>query len=699
MNGLKKIFKLGLHVSLLIFVVLSLAFLAVWTWPGILIHEKNVARLADYLRPGIDLTWESLSVDAGSQSFLRKEVKIDARALCLKMPDSGISACFADASIPLVVDIAHWVPHYELGVTKLLGGIVSIAPKTPETEKEGAKGGLELPGFLKHVNLKTLDVGVDSFSLKTGGGELKASAQLHALEKEENILFRLRGKGERGKGRLEVSVVGDIGDGRLVGVVTASAKHFTGSIPEVGVTNCRVTLTEKSLRTNCPASVKAMVPARRPYREDLSAIVDLKVDIKRGDPLFDGKDSVGGDLALDLHPIVRRVKEGRLRLNTRFDGELGNLPDNLSINSSLRFEIEDFRKISYSLRKTPWGIPEPLNSMKGPILFEASAKGRLSPNSETPVPLKLETRLSSPHQKLNLDGNGELLVKRIEREFRTHLKFRLVLADVRLVLPRMEHKAPPRLAPDRRIALRPEPERKVSAEPSFTYEIEILSPRENPVRLVSNLAGADVPVNVSLKLKSGEATDGIVRLGQFPVELFRRTATVDRFELRLADKPENQEVNGRITVAYTDYTIRILILGLASEPTVKFVSEPPLPEDQVMAVLLFGKRTDLNDDEAASVGGARAAVADSAMSLASMYLLASTPVESIGYDQATGVFTAKIRLGDGTSLNIGSDTRQLNQLGVRKRLGPDWTVTTYLSNPLDPIERSLTAFLEWSKGY
>lgn len=135
---------------------------------------------------------------------------------------------------------------------------------------------------------------------------------------------------------------------------------------------------------------------------------------------------------------------------------------------------------------------------------------------------------------------------------------------------------------------------------------------------------------------------------------------------------------------YTDYTVRIKILGLIESPTVQFESDPPLPQNKILTVLLFGKTLDsLDSDESTSVVRAQAAIADGAVSLASMYLLASTPVESIGYDPGTRVFTAKVKLADGTSLNVGSNLSELERIGIRKRLGHQWAVSTYLENPLN----------------
>ncbi len=107
----------------------------------------------------------------------------------------------------------------------------------------------------------------------------------------------------------------------------------------------------------------------------------------------------------------------------------------------------------------------------------------------------------------------------------------------------------------------------------------------------------------------------------------------------------------------------------------------------------------LTADQASSVGNTRAAVQNNALNLASMYLLASTPVESIGYDPITGSFNAKIKLADGTSVTVGTDFSQVNQLGFRQRLGSNWAINTYVNDPFAVVNRTLTALLEWSVGY
>ena len=127
-------------------------------------------------------------------------------------------------------------------------------------------------------------------------------------------------------------------------------------------------------------------------------------------------------------------------------------------------------------------------------------------------------------------------------------------------------------------------------------------------------------------------------------------------------------------------------------------------EDQLWVVLLFGERLEsLGGGEAESVGRTRAAIADRAVGLASLYLLTSTPVEMVSYDPETQAFSAEFRLGSGTSLSLGSDAESRGHIGFRKRLSRFWAITTDCARPSTGTPSSetssLSAFLEWSCRY
>jgi hypothetical protein len=160
-------------------------------------------------------------------------------------------------------------------------------------------------------------------------------------------------------------------------------------------------------------------------------------------------------------------------------------------------------------------------------------------------------------------------------------------------------------------------------------------------------------------------------------------------------------VEGRAQVVYTEYTVTVDVVGPLDEPRLELSSIPPLPERDLWSVLIFGrplKALDAQDTE--SVGNLQAAAADGALGLASMYALASTPVESVGYNPITKQFQARLRLTDGTSLVLNSDFKALNEIGLRQRLGKNWSIRTYIENPFEENKKtSLNTYLEWSLSY
>jgi hypothetical protein len=508
------------------------------------------------------------------------------------------------------------------------------------------------------------------------------------------------------------NIIGKGDPSGIEGIITGSAAHLAENFPKVAVKECEFAAKAekkqgKHFTLECPAYFTGYFPRFKngPYEKILEDIhLMLKSDLRLADrPGKPG--SVSGQVELLVDPLIRSIKEGRAAITTNVSGLVADFPHRLELQSDLRVNIPQFERVVEMAQNHPWAIPEPINSLKGAIDLHVTGKGELIQQGGD-LPIVFTTRLASEGQSLNLDGQGRLSLKPIQEGFGASLDFHLLLSDVQLALPHLSVEAPPRLAPDRRIkrdlrramaSLR----KAQAAEPhptSFTYHLQIATPPGQPLHLVSNLAKDRVPITIDLRGTDSVPFNGSVRVLSFPVELFRRTATIRHIDVHLAPDSKASEVSGEIQVVYTDYTIRILILGLLDSPQVRFQSEPPLPEDKVLAVLLFGKTMDdLSADQASSVGSTRAAIENSALSLASMYLLASTPVESVGYDPVSHVFSAKVRLGDGTSLNIGSDMTQLNQIGIRKRLGGHWTITTYLEHPFDAP--TITAFLEWVKGY
>jgi hypothetical protein len=246
------------------------------------------------------------------------------------------------------------------------------------------------------------------------------------------------------------------------------------------------------------------------------------------------------------------------------------------------------------------------------------------------------------------------------------------------------------------------------AESSFRYKIRIVA-NEKPLRLIGPLTGSPVDVygDIVLDSEAAVALTGKIRLGEMPLEIFRRKATVKKMDFTFQPSTERVEVNGRIQVKNPDTTVFIVISGTIDAPIIKFESDPPLPPDEVISVLLFGSPIrDITLDDQDTVESAQALFVSRSVNLLSLYVLSSTPVRKIDFNPDTHALTAQIPLSEKTTMNIGGVIPGQGQsqstegvVGIHRRLGKSWSVGTEVESAGDKNNSSATAWLGWSKRY
>jgi hypothetical protein len=169
--------------------------------------------------------------------------------------------------------------------------------------------------------------------------------------------------------------------------------------------------------------------------------------------------------------------------------------------------------------------------------------------------------------------------------------------------------------------------------------------------------------------------------------------------ITLADPLNSSEIDGRVRAVYSDYRIDIWVQGTVGKPEVVFESTPPLSQEQMVAALLYGQPFgDLDATQGSSVANTSQAIAQKSVALGSLFLLASTPVESVSYNPDTRSFSAKVRLSDATLLNITTQENK-QQVGVRRGLGGNWSINTYIENDSERSKQIGTALFEWIKRY
>jgi len=188
---------------------------------------------------------------------------------------------------------------------------------------------------------------------------------------------------------------------------------------------------------------------------------------------------------------------------------------------------------------------------------------------------------------------------------------------------------------------------------------------------------------------------GSVAVRSFPVKFFNREATIDHFRLELKQPQPESPIDGMVKIDLTDYQFRVMARGTIGKPGFTFESDPPLSQNQILSVLIYGRAPDeLDSEESATVGNTEAAVRDQAIGLASFFVLGSTPVQGLTYDPKTKALQVKVRVAEGTSLNVGASSGDLHDIGVRRRIGKDWAITTDISKGTTD-SNALSAFLEW----
>ncbi|NNF71085.1 MAG: hypothetical protein HKN02_02690 [Rhodobacteraceae bacterium] len=146
--------------------------------------------------------------------------------------------------------------------------------------------------------------------------------------------------------------------------------------------------------------------------------------------------------------------------------------------------------------------------------------------------------------------------------------------------------------------------------PARAYPLRVTVEATN--RIFIRGRGLDAELGGALTL--GGTTADIIPQGQFDLIRGRLDILGQRLTLTEGRATLQGDFDAFLRLVATtqadDVTVRVIIEGPASEPEISFVSEPELPEDEVLARLLFGRGLDtLSPLQAAQLAGAVATLA------------------------------------------------------------------------------------------
>lgn len=349
----------------------------------------------------------------------------------------------------------------------------------------------------------------------------------------------------------------------------------------------------------------------------------------------------------------------------------------VKVLSSIKGEVKipEFQK-AYS-RRAPAAfreLPAPLNVMDGTIFL----KFHIDPGEENEVRFNSVTRIDMKSKKevldLNISADVDLPVMTFKPE---SIIVGLEFNEVKLLLPKLSKKSPPpQFVPDKRFKKGPwkPPEEKKKTSTELLIQLE--ASEKKSLHIVSNLLDEALRLNFKLDIGNEGVEDGFVNLLPLETTVFKRPVHVKKLVVTF-NRPEEPVIDARIVFPLPEYKITMNLEGPVSGPRYSFKSDPPLPQNDIYAVLLFGRpMADLNPDDKTAASKTNQILANGVLSLSVLYFLSGSPVEYVGFDPNSGTATAQFGLTKKTSLRVGGGQEGMNSTGLRHSLGKGWYIDT-----------------------
>lgn len=557
----------------------------------------------------------------------------------------------------------------------------------------------------------------DDFSL-SGKIHSVSSAGNSELEVEgnkkgsETLEFSSHLKHSKGTFSLGGNLDGTLQKDLVKGSASFAIRDPSSQIHEININSCQLSSRLKSRASNDAALSLSCSADMRVKKLDLPDQFDpvyeppdrLLLNINSELATFfipDAEHKTSGTVNLQLMTSKSRLVETSGTMGIHLNGVFADFPKKMQMSSemNLDFHIHEFSKLIKIVESRVAPVPAPFNALDGELIL--SLNGNIpSLQNLSDFPVQLVTRLQAPDEKFDIDAKGQIrfLMNNLNI-LRADVDLDVDLTDVQIPLPNLSLANLPRLTPDSRIYLTPEAREESKKPGLINYHLDLSTPQMTPLRIISNLAKAPVPIHLDLTNNNGKYS-GVIKIDSFPISLFRRKGSIDRFKLDLEDPLRNSIVSAKMTINVTEYQISVLMEGSVERPRIWFESNPPLSETDIISVLLYGDTfDDLDSEKAASAGSMNAAMANKAMALVTFFVFASTPIQTIGYNPETGALMAKIRLGEKMSLTIGTTKEHEQSVGLRRRLGKGFIISTSVNKDPERATTKGAAFLEWHKRY
>lgn len=357
-----------------------------------------------------------------------------------------------------------------------------------------------------------------------------------------------------------------------------------------------------------------------------------------------------------------------------------NFKKDVLLTTKANIHMPGFKKnLSHYMPDPFKELPAPFNVMDGFI----DSDHEIVPSVEDDVMLVkgvTKVNLTSPKQALIFQvRSGVPIDAETYRpgEIGIDLNFEKVLIQ----LPRLSKKSPPpQFMPDSRIKKGPLVEQK---KESVDLNLHVKALNENSMSFKTDLLDEVLRLNFDLKVIENELQSGFVKALPLKSKIFKRPIYLKDFLVEFK-APLSPVLKSTILFPLPEYKITLELEGPISKPRYAFSSSPPLPQNDIYAVLLFGRPlADLDPEDKTAAQKTNQLLSKGILSLSVLYFLAGSPVEYVGFDPDSKNATAQFGLGNKTSLRVGGGQEGLNSSGIRRSLGKGWYLDTSVQNNTD----------------
>lgn len=637
---MKKIFYFLAGVLTLLFSIVLVVLLIFFIDPTILVNEKNIAWGLDQSKVLTTRTWQKFEVKHEWKAWNHRRLQGTIENFCFRMDRGGndIYSCFRDISWDF--DLMYkWKDGFS---TKTWKPFTVWSPQTEIALGESVSEKDEATpvdvyrwwSVIWSAMVPDMDIRFDSISV--------------ARKKKKNVYDFTLTKRARN--------------------LTAKAMDFTltadPSLFELKGPDA----------INIPVKNKDLGPFYFRHLKIKGKVTRKSIPLDLTGFLEEASVKVSGDLPLPLPADVNSVGFRKSFLST-VGGEI---------------RVPDFKK-ALALRAPAAfrELPAPFNVLTGMILLKFDFVPAEGDNVTLHSLTNIDLASAKEALKLEIEAGADLPVTTFRPET---VLLGLNFHEVKIELPRLSKKSPPpQFMPDKRFKKGPylPPEKKVTATDVLIH-LEALNKKS--LHIATNLLDEPLRLNFDLLIGNGIVNKGHVTALPLKTKIFRRPVHLKHLKVTF-NAPHGPVIEATINFPLPEYKVTLDLEGPVSKPRYAFRSDPPLPQNDIFAVLLFGRPlADLDPDDKTAAQKTNQLLSNGILSLSVLYFLAGSPVEYVGFDPDSKNATAQFGLSSKTSLRVGGGQEGMNAGGLRHSLGKGWYVDS-------SVQKSQTPSTEERKNY